>query len=179
MKPSSTSPAPTSLFAPLGFPDRLLAPWQSRNAEVVSSAQSVNLQPKPVNLPAQPVNLQPQPVNLQPKPVNPPASRSFGMKLSGRFVSFPGLPANLENALTALKARMPHPEMEDLVLRLCAWRALSTDELASLLQRNRNYITNHLITPLLRSRKLVMTIPDQPNHPEQKYRAAVPPEAKP
>ena len=65
--------------------------------------------------------------------------------------------------------------MEEIVWQLCTWRALATEDLAALLDRNRNYVTNRLLTPMLRSGRLEMTIPNQPNHPQQQYRAVVPP----
>lgn len=150
--------------------ERLLAPWQGIEAEPAPKlgaeplsgnppAQSVNLSPQSVNPGAQSVNLSPQSVNL----------------LHG-LARYPGLPADLEKSLTALKKRVPQPEMEELVWRLCHWRSLATDELAQLLGRNRNYVTNRFLTPMLRASRLEMTIPDQPNHPQQQYRAAVPPE---
>ena len=83
------------------------------------------------------------------------------------------MPEPLVTALGRLKAKVPQPEMQDLVWQLCAWRAFSTEELAQLLGRNRNYVTNRLITPMLRAGRLTMTLPEQPNHPDQRYRALV------
>jgi ATP-dependent DNA helicase RecG len=79
----------------------------------------------------------------------------------------------LEQALGALKTRVAQPEMEDLVWRLCQWQPCSTDELAHLLNRSRKYMLDRLVTPMLRAGRLAMTIPDQPNHPDQRYRAVV------
>ena len=64
------------------------------------------------------------------------------------------------------------------IRRLCHWRAMSTEDLAALLQRNRNCVTNRLVTPMLKAGRLEMTIPEQPNHPQQQYRATVPPEER-
>ena len=55
-----------------------------------------------------------------------------------------------------------------LIRRLRHWRAMAAEDLAALLQRNRNYVTN----------RLEMTILDQPNLPQQQYRATVPPEER-
>lgn len=117
------------------------------------------------NLGAQSGNLPPQSGNSEPQSVN----------LVHRFAPLPGLPPDLERDLSSLKARMPQPAMEDLTWRLCAWRELSTEELAQLLRRNRNYVQDRLITPMLRAGRLAMTMPDQPNHPEQRYRATAAP----
>jgi hypothetical protein len=63
--------------------------------------------------------------------------------------------------------------VEKLVLELCAWRPLNTDQLAFLLGRNRNYVTNRLITPMLRRHLLQMSIPQHPKHPNQSYQTSV------
>jgi ATP-dependent DNA helicase RecG len=144
---------------------KLLAPWENRSPDLNppgSTAQSGN--------PAE------QSRNLGPKARNPPLESG---NLPGhtdsqppRFVALPGLPVDLENALATLKTKISQPEMEDLVWRLCAWREFSTGELAQVLRRNRDYIQTRVITPMLRAGRLTMTIPDQPNHPDQRYRAA-------
>ncbi len=89
------------------------------------------------------------------------------------------LPEALAEEVRTLKQRLPQPQLAALVLRLCANRAFSADDLATLLHRNRNYIQDRLITPLLRQGQIAMTIPDQPNHPQQAYRATVPPAEEP
>ncbi|MBL9219694.1 MAG: putative DNA binding domain-containing protein [Opitutaceae bacterium] len=128
-----------------------------------AKAISDNLPPVSDKPPALSANPPPLSVNPPPQSVNP----------VHRYAAFPGLPPALEQALTQLKARVAQPEMEDLVWQLSAWKALSTDELATLLGRNRTYVTNRLVTPMLRAGRLAMTIPDQPNHPDQRYRAVV------
>ncbi|MCU0791971.1 MAG: hypothetical protein MUE42_03785 [Opitutaceae bacterium] len=81
------------------------------------------------------------------------------------------MPEALADALVNLGKRASRPDMENLVVRLCAWRALNADQLATYLQRTRKHTLDGLITPLLRSGRLAMTLPDQPNHPQQTYRA--------
>lgn len=86
----------------------------------------------------------------------------------------PGLPADLVRELSSMKARVSQPEMEDVVWRLCVWRPFSIDELARTLRRNRKYIATRLVTPMLRAGRMEMTLPDQPKHPQQTYRAVGP-----
>ena len=81
------------------------------------------------------------------------------------------LPVDIQQEIDTLGKKAPQEKMENLVLRLCHWQPLSKEELAAYLSRNANYVQENLITPLLRSGRLVMTMPDQPNHPQQKYRA--------
>ena len=142
--------------------EKLLAPWQARDA-ISSSAPSPEVLSG--NLPSLSGNPPAQSVNPGSQSVNPPH----------RLAAFPGLPSDLADALKNLKKRVPQPEMEEIVWQLCTWRALATEDLAALLDRNRNYVTNRLLTPMLRSGRLEMTIPNQPNHPQQQYRAVVPP----
>jgi len=84
------------------------------------------------------------------------------------------LPAGLGNDLQTLKQRVPQAELEDLVWRLCEWRATGAEELARLMRRERKYVQDRILTPMLKSGRLELTLPDQPNHPQQRYRAAVP-----
>ena len=153
--------------------EKLLAPWQ---------AQFPGREPQPGNPPGQPVEaLEParqtttEPVESATQSVKPAAQ---SVKPLHRLEGFPEMPASLKEALQHLKQRVAQPEMEDLVWELCRWRPLSTEELADLLGRNRNYVTNRLLTSMLRSGRLVMTIPAHPKHPEQQYRAAVTPEER-
>ena len=87
--------------------------------------------------------------------------------------AFPGLPLDLQNILADLKGKVPQPEMEQLVWRLCAWQALTVEELAQLLRRSRSHVQERLANPMLRAGRLEMVIPGQPNHPQQAYRAVV------
>ncbi len=84
------------------------------------------------------------------------------------------LPEDLRTALQQSTLREPRPALEKLVLRLCTWRDLSTDEIARLLSRNRSYVRDNVLPPLLRTGKLTRTHPEQPSHPQQRYRAIAP-----
>lgn len=91
-----------------------------------------------------------------------------------RFARFPDLPDDLKAELIDMKRRVSQPEMETMVSRLCSWRPLATEELARLLSRSPDYVRDRLVTPMLRVGKLLMTIPEQPTSPHQKYRPATP-----
>jgi ATP-dependent DNA helicase RecG len=124
--------------------EKLLGPWRDYAANVGNS------EPKPGNLPPKPGNL-------------PFKSGQFDPK-SGN------LPEDLQREINALGRKVSQDKMEELVIRLCRWQPLSKEELAAYLSRNANYVQANLITPLLRSGRLLMTVPDQLNHPQQKYR---------
>jgi ATP-dependent DNA helicase RecG len=58
------------------------------------------------------------------------------------------------------------------VRQLCAWRPLSVAELAEILGRGKKHLLRNHLTPMIREDALAYTLPEQPNHPQQKYRAA-------
>ncbi|MFZ5496483.1 MAG: ATP-binding protein [Verrucomicrobiota bacterium] len=154
--------------------DKLLTPWSGAAFPTeLAPVPQPGPEGKSVNPASHPVNPGPETPHENGKSVNPPPE---SVNQVHRFAAMPGMPEALVAALHTLKAKVPQPEMQDLVWQLCAWRALSTEELAQFLDRNRNYVTNRLITPMLRAGRLEMTLPDQPNHPDQRYRALVTPQ---
>jgi len=86
------------------------------------------------------------------------------------------LPGYLVRDLSAIKRRAPQPEMRDLVVRLCAWRPLSSEEISRMLGRSRFYVTEAYLTPLVREGRLTLTMPERPTDPRQRYRALEPEE---
>ena len=153
--------------------EKLLGPWLGRKGAPTlrpgSEPQSGNLPGQSGNPGALSGNLAGQSGKLAPESGNPPPPQDFP----------PGLPEGLRNDLQTLKQRVPQPELEDLVWRLCHWQSIGAEDLARLLRRERKYVQDRLLTPMLRSGRLELTLPDQPNHPQQQYRAAVPPEPTP
>ena len=61
--------------------------------------------------------------------------------------------------------------MSVVVLDLLRQRAWRLEELATLLQRNPEYIRQKYVQPLYQAGKIVMTRPEEPNDPQQAYRA--------
>lgn len=54
------------------------------------------------------------------------------------------------------------------LLRYQAWRL---EELGTLLQRNPEYIRQRYVQPLYQAGQIAMTRPEEPNDPQQAYRA--------
>jgi len=155
--------------------EKLLAPWQGRQSvpamQPGPEAQSGNPARQSGNLGALSGNLGALSGNLAGLSGKPDSEH--GAQIPGQDLP-PDLPADLGNHLQTLKQRVPQVELEDLVWRLCEWRATGSEELARLLRRERKYVQDRILTPMLKSGRLELTIPDQPNHPHQRYRAAVP-----
>jgi ATP-dependent DNA helicase RecG len=90
--------------------------------------------------------------------------------LSGNTPAFPAdLPADLTSRIQALGQRVSQPDLAQLTIDLCRHRSFSADELSTALGKNRKYLLDRVLTPLLRNNQLSHTIPDQPNHPDQAY----------
>lgn len=108
---------------------------------------------------------------------NPPALSGNLPTLSGNPSSLSGnppappadLPAELTGRIQALGQRVSQPDLAQLTVELCRHRPFSADELATSLGKNRKYLLDRVLTPLLRNDQLRHTIPEQPNHPDQAY----------
>ncbi len=81
------------------------------------------------------------------------------------------LPGALAARIGAFGKRAPPGEVCDAVVDLCRLRDWQAEELATLLHRHRRYVRNNYLRPLMRDGRLVMTRPEEPNDPQQAYRA--------
>ncbi|MBN1512019.1 MAG: putative DNA binding domain-containing protein [Phycisphaerae bacterium] len=81
------------------------------------------------------------------------------------------LPTELAELVAALGKRSGPEHVKDVIVRLCAWRPLRLAQLAHLLHRNPDYIRGQYVYPLVQARRLQYTLPDNPAHPRQAYRA--------
>ncbi|NLY16535.1 MAG: transcriptional regulator [Gammaproteobacteria bacterium] len=82
------------------------------------------------------------------------------------------LPGNLAARVGALGQRHPPEQVKELVVALCEQRDWRVEELALLLSRNAETIRQNYLRPLLAEKRIVMTLPDTPNSPQQAYRVA-------
>jgi ATP-dependent DNA helicase RecG len=81
------------------------------------------------------------------------------------------LPGALAARIGAFGQRHPPGEVCDAVVDLCRLRDWQAEELAALLRRHPRYVRNNYLRPLMRDGRLVMTRPEEPNDPQQAYRA--------
>lgn len=143
--------------------EKLLAPWQARAAG--SGLQSENLPGQPVEPPGQSLQVSSKPVEIPGKPIE------LTLQVSD-------LPAPLAEVVNHLPKKMQNVEVRHLIVSLCRWRPLSSAELSQVLRRNQTYLLNEFLAAMVIEGQLELTIPNQPNHPQQRYRAAVPPEER-
>jgi ATP-dependent DNA helicase RecG len=83
------------------------------------------------------------------------------------------LPAELAEAIAQLNRWTPQSDLRDLIQRLCAWRPMTSEELATILKRSRTYLRTSYIGPMIQAGELSYTNPAKPNDPGQKYRSGL------
>lgn len=81
------------------------------------------------------------------------------------------VPGDLAARLGALGRRSPPNDVRAVVLDLLRTREWRLEELAVVLQRNPEYIRQKYIQPLFQQGLITMTRPEEPNTPQQAYRA--------
>ena len=59
----------------------------------------------------------------------------------------------------------------NILVALCKHSPYTVDELVRLLGKNRKYLMNNYVRPMLQAGELVMRYPESPNHPHQAYMA--------
>lgn len=77
-------------------------------------------------------------------------------------------PEPLRQSVQSLGQRADRTSVRDAIVALCQWRDLSSRELASILNRDRVYLLNQYLNPLITSGSLVYTIPENPNAPTRR-----------
>lgn len=82
-----------------------------------------------------------------------------------------GLSEELRNRISEPGLRGKPDQILDLVVKLCEAKDFSAEELAVILGRDRKYVMNNYVRPLLQQKRIFYTIPDQPRHLAQRYRA--------
>ena len=68
-----------------------------------------------------------------------------------------------------LQGRNEPKEVRRLIIELCKLKPRSSDELAKVLDRNRNYLLDKHLNPLLKEGILQYTNPNSRNDPQQRY----------
>ena len=144
--------------------DRLLDNGLSSNPEALSS-ESDALSGNPSGLLSNPEALLSNPTGL----LSDPQELEFDETHRRELLN--GLPGELAAKVGAIGQRHPPEEVRILVIDLCQFRAWRTEELSNLLRRKPETIRQHYLRPLMREGRLTMTNPQEPNDPQQAYRA--------
>ena len=79
------------------------------------------------------------------------------------------MPQQLRTKIQQLGRRSNHDQVKTAIIELCSWKSLSSSAIATILDRNQDYLQTQYLTPLLRSGKLKQQKPS--NSPQQAYRA--------
>lgn len=141
--------------------ERLLDKGLSSNPEVLSS-ESERLSSNPPALTGNPEPLASNPAD------------KYDEALRSKLLD--GITGTLAAKVGAVGKRHPPHEVQDVVVALCQARAWTADELSTVLRRNPEVVRQSYLRPLMREGRLAMTNPQEPNDPQQAYRAV---ESKP
>lgn len=149
--------------------ERLIADETSLTSkpETLSSKSGEGLSSKPDALSSKPPALSSNPATLP----DEPATLSTRYDETQRSQLLDTLPGSLAARLGAIGLRHPPQETRELVMALCALRDWRVEELSLVLRRNPEVVRQNYLRPLMREGRLVMTNPDEPNDPQQAYRA--------
>ena len=98
-----------------------------------------------------------------------PLSSNPDETLRGQLLD--GISGALAAKVGALGQRHPPQDVRDVVVALCTVRAWRVDELSAVLRRNPEVVRQNYLRPLMREGRLTMTNPQEPNDPQQAYRA--------
>ncbi len=116
-------------------------------------------------LPSVPGGLSPNPDAL------PPKLHGLSPMAGGLSPMLAGLPPGLAAQVIALGRRSPPAAMRAVILALCREKAWKTDELAAVLERRPDTLRHDYLRPMQREGLLEYTLPEEPRHPQQAYRA--------
>lgn len=79
------------------------------------------------------------------------------------------LPPELATLLPTSGSNLGREALRALIVRLCAWQPLTGEQLATLLNKDRHYLRNKHLTPMVASGRLSLRYPESAKHPHQAY----------
>ena len=135
-----------------------------------------SLSSKPATLSSNPGSLSSNPGSLSSKLPNTRATAQRArLDEEARRALLDDLPGSMAARLGAIGQRHPPHEIQDLVVDLCALRPWTAEELSLVLQRNTEVVRQNYLRPLMREKRIRMTRPEEPNDPQQAYKAVAAP----
>jgi ATP-dependent DNA helicase RecG len=84
------------------------------------------------------------------------------------------MPIELRATIESFGKKAPPEKVMEMITDLCSWRELSSLEIAKILIRDRVYIVDRYLKPLIHSGGLEYTIPNHPTDSNQAYRSRQP-----
>ena len=157
-----TSGGTTLADYPGAVPDRL-------SGQAPAKSEGLPTQLKPLPTPVSkglPTNL---PTTSSPLPAMDKSKPT--LKKSKPTMAAKGLPTNLLKEIRMLGQRSPPEYVQKIIAELCAIRTFTADELAETLNRNKQWVFRSYLSPMVRDGILEYTVPENPHHPNQAYRA--------
>ena len=97
------------------------------------------------------------------------ATRSAHAEGGAELATFP---PELATLLAQLKKRSPARDLRQAIVHLCALAPLTVEQLALLLGKNRDYLRNKHLIPMVNGGQLRFRYPESAKHPRQAYMAA-------
>lgn len=79
------------------------------------------------------------------------------------------MPPELATLLVEHRGRLDQKTLRQLMIRLCAWRPLTGEQLATLLNKKRDYLRNKHLIPMVSEGQLKLRYPESAKHPHQAY----------
>ena len=79
------------------------------------------------------------------------------------------LPPELATLLATLQGRVSTEALRKGILQLCTWEPQTGDQLATLLGKDRHYLRNKHLIPMVRNGALRFLYPESAKHPNQAY----------
>ena len=98
-----------------------------------------------------------------------PRSGAEAQAGDARSRALAALPTAVATLVEALGRRASPEEVSAAILRVCDVRPLTPADLATLLNRDRDYVQKQYLRPLLDAGELEYTHPESPAHPQQAY----------
>lgn len=101
---------------------------------------------------------------LSPSTINTSSSRNEAYRSE-----LATLPPELATLLATLQGRVSTEALRKGILQLCTWEPQTGDQLATLLGKDRHYLRNKHLIPMVRNGALRFLYPESAKHPNQAY----------
>ena len=130
----------------------------TRSAHAEGGAELATFPPELATFPPELATFPPELATL------PPELATFPAELAT-------FPPELATFLAQMKKRATTHELRQAIMRLCAWRPLTVEQLAAQLGKNRDYLRNKHLIPMVNGGQLRFRYPESAKHPRQAYMA--------